>query len=72
LAGFSNLEKVNANSCGLKTLDISTFGDYFPPNLKILDLDANEITGIGAKAFVRLSHLRLLYLRNNRITTILQ
>jgi Leucine-rich repeat (LRR) protein len=70
LAVFSNLEKVNANSCGLKTLDISTFGDYFPPNLKVLDVQENEITNIGAKAFVRLPHLRMLYLRNNRITTI--
>jgi Leucine-rich repeat (LRR) protein len=74
LAGFSNLERVTAYWCGLQTIDVNTFGgaesDNFPPNLKVADLQANEITDIGAKAFVRLSHLRTLYLGYNRITTI--
>jgi hypothetical protein len=59
--------------CGLKTLDVTTFGGAesdFPPNLKLVSLQENEITNIGAKAFVRLPHLRMLYLGYNRITTI--
>jgi Leucine-rich repeat (LRR) protein len=74
LARFSHLERLTARYCGLKTLDVTTFGgaesDYFPTNLKLVNLYANEITNIGAKAFIRLPHLGTLYLGNNRITTI--
>jgi Leucine-rich repeat (LRR) protein len=73
LARFSYLEELYAKYCGLKTLDVSTFGGAesdFPPNLKFVNLQTNEITDIGAKAFVRLPHLRTLELAHNRITTI--
>jgi Leucine-rich repeat (LRR) protein len=74
LARFSHLKSISANLCGLKTLDVSTFGgaesDNFSPNLKVIDLESNEITNIGAKAFVRLPHLTELNLIQNRITTI--
>jgi Leucine-rich repeat (LRR) protein len=74
LARFSHLESVTANWCGLKTLDVSTFGgaesDYFPTNVEEVYLQENEITYIGAKAFVRLPHLFELNLIQNRITTI--
>jgi Leucine-rich repeat (LRR) protein len=73
LLGFYKLERINANHCGLKTLDVSTFRGWAQtghPKLKIVDLAANEITDISAKAFVKLPHLRKLNLANNQITTI--